>query len=148
MPENQDLREQSSFVAGAAQLTMAASHAMNKRPLLVTIISCIFVAAGVVGLAYHATEFNAQHPFQYDVLWICFVRLLAIIAGVFMLRGFNWARWLLVAWVGFHIIIGFLHSPSSGLVHALLFAVVVYFLFRPQGSAYFRRMRAETPPET
>jgi len=121
---------------------------MNKRPLSVTIISCLFIAAGVVGLGYHATELKAQQPFQYDLLWICFVRLLAIIAGEFMLRGFNWARWLLVVWAGFHIIVGFLHSPWSGLVHTVLFAVVVYFLFRPQGSAYFRRMSAETPPET
>ena len=65
---------------------------MNKRPLSITVISWLFVAAGVIGLAYHATEFKADRPFQYDVVWVCLVRLLAILCGVFMLRGSNWAR--------------------------------------------------------
>ena len=37
-------------------------------------------------------------------------RLLQIVAGVFMLYGRNWARWLLVAWIAFHIVVGALHS--------------------------------------
>ncbi len=120
---------------------------MNKRPHSVTVIGCLFAAAGAIGFAYHVTEFKAQSP--YDVLWVCFVRLLAVLGGVFMLRGNNWARWLLVVWVGFHVIIGFLHSTWGGLVHTLLFAVVVYFLFRPRASAYFRRLasRATTDSE-
>lgn len=111
---------------------------MRKRPLSVTVISWMFLAAGVVGLAYHATEFNAQRPFDDDFLWICFVRLLAIICGVFLLRGSNWARWGLVVWLGYHVILSVLHTPFELLVHSLLFVVVLYFLFRPQASAYFR----------
>jgi hypothetical protein len=64
---------------------------------------------------------------------------------VFMLYGFNWARWLLVVWIGFHIILSALHSPLQLLVHSLLFAVVLYFLFRPQASAYFRDTSTEPP---
>jgi hypothetical protein len=30
-------------------------------------------------------------------VWVCFLRLLAIVLAVFMLRSANWARWLLVA---------------------------------------------------
>ena len=115
---------------------------MNKRPRSITVISWIFLAAGFIGLAYHATEFNAQSPFEYDVVWVCFVRLLAILCGVFMLRGSNWARWLLVVWLGYHVILSGLHTPFELLVHSLLFAGVLYFLFRPQASAYFRG----TPP--
>jgi hypothetical protein len=115
---------------------------MNKRPRSITVISWIFLAAGFIGLAYHATEFNARSPFEYDVVWVCFVRLLAILCGVFMLRGSNWARWLLVVWLGYHVILSVLHTPFELLVHSLLFAGVLYFLFRPQASAYFRA----TPP--
>ena len=111
---------------------------MNKRPRSITVISCIFLAAGFIGLAYHATEFNARSPFEYDVVWVCFVRLLAILCGVFMLRGSNWPRWLLVVWLGYHVILSVLHTPFELLVHSLLFAGVLYFLFRPQASVYFR----------
>lgn len=111
---------------------------MSKRPRSITVISWIFIAAGVVGLTYHATEFKAQRPFDYDILWVSLVRLLAILCGVFMLRGSNWARWGLVVWLGYHVILSFLHTPVELLVHSLLFVAVLYFLFRPRASAYFR----------
>lgn len=115
---------------------------MSKRPRSITVISWMFVAAGVVGLAYHATEFNTQHPFDHDFLWVCFVRLLAILCGVFMLRGHNCARWGLVVWLGYHIILSALHTAFELFVHSLLFVTVLCFLFRPQASAYFRGTRS------
>ena len=118
-------------------------HTMNKRPHSVTVIGCLFVAAGAVGFAYHLTEFKAEGPLQYDVVWVCFVRLLAVLGGVFMLRGRNWARWLLLLWMAFHVILSAFHSLSELLMHGLLFVVIAYFLFRPQASAYFWRARAK-----
>ena len=114
---------------------------MNKRPRSITVISWIFLAAGVLGLAYHATEFKA--PLEYDLVLACFVRLLAILAGVFMLRGSNWARWLLLVWLAYHVILSAFHSRSQLVMHSVLLAVVAYFLFRPRASAYFRGARAE-----
>ncbi|MBI2479112.1 MAG: hypothetical protein HYV60_10910 [Planctomycetia bacterium] len=111
---------------------------MRKRPLSITVIGWIFVAAGLVGLAYHATEFKAEHPFAAEFLGVCFVRLLAIVCGAFVLRGSNWARWGLVVWLGYHVILSVLHTPLELAVHGLLFVAVFYFLFRPQASAYFR----------
>jgi hypothetical protein len=116
---------------------------MNQRPRSVTVISFLFVAAGVVGFAYHATEFKAQHPLEYDLVWVCLVRLLAILCGVFMLRGSNWARWLLLVWIAYHVILSAYHSVFELVMHSLLFAVVAYFLFRQRASAYFRGARAE-----
>jgi hypothetical protein len=117
---------------------------MNKRPLSVTVISAIFLAAGVVGLAYHAMEFKAQGPFQYDVFWVCLVRLVAVVCAVFMLRAHNWARWLLVIWIAYHVVLSALHSISELIMHTLLLMVVAYFLFRRSASAYFRHTRVET----
>jgi len=114
---------------------------MSKRPHSITVISWIFVAAGVSGLAYHATEFKPQRPFQYDVVWVCLVRLLAIACGVFMLRGRKWARCLLLIWIAYHVILSSVHSLSQLVVHGLLFAVIACFLFRPGASAYFRGAR-------
>lgn len=123
---------------------------MNKRPRSVIVISWLFVAAGVVGFVYHTTEFTLQGPLQYGLVWVCFLRLLAIVCGVFMLRGSNSARWLLLAWIAYHVILSASHTLSEFLVHSLLFAVVAYFLFSSAASAYFRRASGEAAqlPET
>ena len=116
---------------------------MNKRPHSVTAIGCIFVAAGVIGLAYHGAEFKARRHFDYDNVWVLLVRLLAIIGGVFLLRGSDWARWFLLIWVAYHVILSAFHSTFELITHTLLFAVIAYFLYRPRVSAYFRDARAE-----
>ncbi|MGH9907457.1 MAG: hypothetical protein ACRD8U_17950, partial [Pyrinomonadaceae bacterium] len=110
----------------------------KKRPLSVTVISCLFIVAGAIGFTYHLTEFKAQGKFDYEVALIFLVRLLAVIAGLFMLRGSNWARWLLLAWIVDHVILSSFHSLSELVLHSLLLVVVAYFLFRPRASAYFR----------
>src|SRR6266516_4043873 len=115
---------------------------MNERPRSITVISWLFIAAGVIGLAYHATEFKADRPFQYDVVWVCLVRLLAILCGVFMLRGGNWARWLLLVWIAYHVVLSAFHSLFELVIHGLLFAVIAYFLLRPRASAYFQGTRS------
>jgi hypothetical protein len=116
---------------------------MNKRPLSVTIIGCLFVAAGVIGFSYHVTEFKTLRPFEYGIVWVCILRLLAILGGVFVLRGHNWARRLLLVWIAYHVILSAFHPLSELVAHSLLFAVVAYVLFRPQATAYFRGARAE-----
>ena len=47
---------------------------MNKRPRSISVISWLFVAAGAIGLAYHATELKVHRTSQYDVVWVCLVR--------------------------------------------------------------------------
>lgn len=111
---------------------------MNRRPHSVTAIGCIFVVAGVIGLAYHGAEFKAQLPFDYGVVWVLLVRLLAILGGVFLLRGNGWARWFLLIWIAYHVILSAFHSAFELITHSLLFAVIAYFLYRPRVSAYFR----------
>lgn len=115
----------------------------NKRPLSVTLIGWLFVGAGAFGLAYHLTEFKALQPFPYDVLWVCVVRVVAIVCGVFMLRGRNWARWLALTWTAYHVILSSFHSFHQSLAHGLLLAVFAYFLCRQQASDYFRNRKTE-----
>lgn len=128
---------------------------MGKRPLPVTIISWIFIAfCGIVLLSrllpaaepttgQRIAESGSQHPFQHTVGYVGL--FLAVVGGVFMLRGCNWARWLLVVWMGFHLVIGLLHSPWSSAVHILLFAAVAGFLFGRAAQAYFRGTVAGAP---
>jgi hypothetical protein len=116
---------------------------MNKRPNAVTVLSWVFITAGVVGLAYHFTGFKAQPPFQYDILWVALVRLLAIVCGVYMLRGRNWARWLTLVWIAYHVALSAFHSLNELVVHTLFFVVFAYILFRPGATEYFRGTRTE-----
>ena len=111
---------------------------MKKRPLSVTIISLVLIATGALGIASHLADFTAQRPFQYDVVGIFAVRLIAIVCGVYMLRARNWARWLSLAWIAFHVIISIFHTRFELGVHILVCAAFAYFLFRPRTSEYFR----------
>jgi len=113
---------------------------MNSRPRSITIISWLFIAAGSIGLLYHLSEFSSR--FGYGLIAISLLRLIAILAGVFMLRGCNWARWLLAAWMAYHVVLSAFHSVTELALHTLLFGAIGYFLFRPQSSAYFRGVRS------
>ncbi|MCI0744516.1 MAG: hypothetical protein L0Y58_03830 [Verrucomicrobia subdivision 3 bacterium] len=116
---------------------------MIQRPLSVTIIGWLFIATGIVGLVYHAAEFKTARPFQYELVLICFVRILAILFGIFTMRGRNWARWGLLVWIAYHVILGAFHTLFELVAHALLLVVVGWLLLRPRASAYFRATRAE-----
>jgi hypothetical protein len=114
---------------------------MNSRPHSITAISGLFVVAGVIGLAYHATEIPAQRSFPPDLIWVLLVRLLAVVIGVFLFRRANWARWLAVIWMAYHVVLSAFHGASEMIVHGLLLAVIAGFLFCPSGSAYFSPAR-------
>jgi len=111
---------------------------MTARPVSVTLLSIILIAGGAVGLVYHFSELNLRQLLHNDALWVELVRILAIVAGIFMLRGRNWARWLAMAWIAFHVIISFWHPWSQLAMHALVFALFAFFLFRPAATRYFR----------
>jgi hypothetical protein len=119
-----------------------------KRPLSVTIIAWLFIATGTVGLVYHATEFKTDGSFQYEVALICLIRLFAIVCGVFMLRGKDWARWGLLVWIAYHVVLSVFHTLFELVMHSLLLAVVAWFLLRPKVWAYFRRAKGEVTKRT
>ncbi len=111
---------------------------MTQRPQSVTVFSILLAAAGAVGLVYHLNEINVNHPFQNEALQVELFRLLAIVAGVYMLRGRNWARWLAIAWISYHVVLGAFHSFQQFATHLVLLAVFAYVLFRRAATEYFR----------
>ncbi len=117
---------------------------MNNRPPSITVISWLFILLGGIGFLYHLSEFTTRRPIDLSVVGVCLVRLVAILSGVFMLRGSNWARWLLIVWMVYHVILSAFHSLSEAAMHIVLFGVVAYFLFRPPSSTYFRGMTANS----
>ena len=110
----------------------------NKRPLSVTLIGCLYIVTGAIGFLYHVPEFSAANPFRFDVLGIETIRLLAILSGAFILRRRNWARWLAIAWIAFHVILSLLHDLPQFAIHAIFFAVTAWVLLRPAATRYFR----------
>ena len=118
---------------------------MNRRPVSVTIVGWLFIAAGVIGIVYHASEIRLDHPFEADLLLALAVRLLAVVGGAFLLRGANWARWLLIAWMVYHVALSAFHTPPGVVMHAVLLATIAYVLCRPQASQYFRGMKESGP---
>ena len=111
---------------------------MSKRPLYIAIIAWLFIAAGTIGFLYHSTEINIHDLFGNDLLLALFVRLCAVAGGIFLLRGAGWARYLLVAWLLYHVILSIFHPIEQLIMHSVLLAVITFFLFRPKASEYFK----------
>ena len=108
---------------------------MGKRPVLVTLVSVALILSGAAGLAFHAAEFGTASRGEY--LLIMLVRLLAIVAGGFMLRGENWARWLSMLWISAHVAISAFHPWPELVIHVVVFAVFAFALFRADAAKYF-----------
>ena len=101
---------------------------MNRPPLPVIVIAILFLLTGIASLAGDAFNFKAVATSHY-VVWIAGVHLLAIVAGVFLLLRRNWARWLAIAWMVFHVAISLCHPLQQLLVHAAFLLLFAWFLF-------------------
>lgn len=112
-----------------------------KRPLSVTILACVYLAVGVIGFAAHFRELLAGHQ---DAVPMELTELAAILCGTFLLRGHNWARWIAVAWIAFHVVLSAFHAIPELAIHAVFCAVIAWLLFRPEAARYFRGERMES----
>ena len=106
---------------------------MKQRPLAITIISWLFIIFGSIALLSGVLPLADIKSHWYVHL----SRFLQIVAGVFMLYGRNWARWLLVAWIAFHIVVGALNGLMSLAMHVVIFSVILFFVFRRDANVYF-----------
>lgn len=104
----------------------------KKRPISVVLIACLYLIVGVFGFFLHLHSFGMP-----DFLWIELTELVGVIAGVFMLFGQNWARWLALLWMAFHVAISF-EVPRDLVVHSLFFILIAWVLLRQEARQYFR----------
>ncbi len=74
-----------------------------------------------------------QHAISYFGLTI------TIVCGIGMLKGKNWGRLLYVIWGVIGFVIGIATAPMKAAMIPgfIIFAVIVFFLFRPKASAFF-----------
>ncbi len=124
---------------------MAASPGpqVSRRPLTITLIGALFVIVGITSLArlgLAAVDPPAADavPYHAEAWWVAASAVVALAGGALLLAGRGWARWILVAWLGFHVGLSLLHEPVALAIHAALFAVITWLLFRRAASAHFR----------
>lgn len=112
----------------------------NQRPVSVLVLACVYIAVGAIGFVYHFRELLA---FQQGAVWVELTEFIAIVCGAFMLRGHNWARWLALAWIAFHVILSAFRTFHELAIHALFCTVIAWFLFRPEATRYFHGAQVE-----
>jgi hypothetical protein len=117
---------------------------MRARPISIAIVGWLFVAVGLVGLAGGTMMLldETGEGFDAHLAWATASQLASIVGGAFLLSGRNWARWLLVAWMAFHIVLSATHDVPKLLVRCAIFAPILYVLFRPATAGFFARARA------
>lgn len=103
----------------------------RKIPVSVIAIACLYLAVGVGGFILHFRELRAP-----DGVWIEVTESLAIVCGAFLLRAQNWARWLAIAWMVFHVAISFPVLREIA-VHSAFLVLIVWCLFRADAARYF-----------
>jgi hypothetical protein len=116
---------------------MASDRA--ERPRLATLLGWILIVLGAVECVYTLTKIH--RPVSVTDFGVPLFELIILVSGVFLLRGSDWARWLALAWVGFHVVIGSLHSLPKSIVHGLIFLAFAWMMFRPEMNAWFRPRR-------
>jgi uncharacterized membrane protein HdeD (DUF308 family) len=113
---------------------------VEKRPRSIIVISFLFILLGTLTLIHASWDLvnTDQHLTNLERHWMIYLSAVAaIVGGAFLLKGRNWARWLLVMWMGFHIVVGALHGMVPLLTHVVIFSVILFFLFRRPASSYF-----------
>ncbi len=115
----------------------------NKRPISVVVLACLYIGVGAAGFIFHFRDSVAS---PQSGVWIELTEALAVIAGAFMLRRQNWARWLAVAWIAFHVVLSAFGRLTGVAIHTVFLAVIAWLLFRPGAARYFRRQSIQTIP--
>jgi vacuolar-type H+-ATPase subunit I/STV1 len=109
----------------------------KKRPITITIVGWLFIAVGALSTAAHYADFRTHRPMVNEVVWITALGAAAIVAGAFILRGHNWARWLAIAWMASHVILIAFHLLHGLLIHSVLFVLICCLLFQREAREYF-----------
>lgn len=110
-----------------------------KRPVAVIVIACLYLLVGVAGFAAHFHELLAHHS---DAIGIEATELLAVVSGVGLLLRQNWARWLALAWIVFHVGISLFHPLQELAIHCAFLVLIAWALLRRGSAQWFRQTTA------
>jgi hypothetical protein len=121
---------------------------MKNCPPTVTLLSFLFVAVGVISTAVHVWQFNITRPTKLEVAGVFAIGTLAVVAGIYMLRGRNWARWLALGWISFHVIVAAFNQPLGLVIHGVFVVLLAWLLFRRESQQWFDPKPVPAPPPT
>ncbi|HEU4720362.1 MAG TPA: hypothetical protein VFS59_03295 [Gemmatimonadaceae bacterium] len=111
-----------------------------RRPLpSVLAVGVLFVGLGVVDIYQGVAPYLGsarRPPVAGDDMLVLAIGVAALVGGVFLLLGRNWARWLLAAWMALHVAIS-AGRPAQLAAHVVIFGVITFLLFRSRASAHF-----------
>lgn len=110
-----------------------------KRPYEVTAAGWLFIVVGILNTAWHLWK----SALDRSMVAILSLTVSAIVAGVFLLRGARWARWLALGWIAFHVAVSALNSVSATLPHIVLLLLVGYVLLGPPTAQYYQQGQAK-----
>ena len=122
---------------------------MRKRPTSITVIAWILIVTSglsvitcTIGLNNpKVKELRERSPLPISVQYVrMYVSLLiALISGIAMLKGHNWARFLFIICGAIGHIINFMTSPIKKILIPgfIVLLIVAFFLFRPKANEYF-----------
>jgi len=105
----------------------------------VTVVGVIFIALGVLDIWRGVAPLFASVRMATDDVEVLAIGIAAIVGGAYVIRGRNWARWLLAVWMAFHVAIS-VGQPKQLVAHTVIFGCIAYLLFRRAASASFTRM--------
>lgn len=110
----------------------------KKRPVFVVVIAVAFIAIGMLDIWRGLTPLTS-HPAHLggDDLVVVAIGIAAVLGSICAMKGHDWARWLLTAWMALHVALS-IRQPYALLVHMVIFGLVLAGLFHPAASAYFR----------
>ena len=118
-----------------------ASQGRVVRPRIrsVVLVGVLFLILGALDLWRGLAPLFASAPHWHmaaDDVEVLAIGIAAIVGGIYVLRGANWARWLLAAWMALHVAIS-IGQPSALVAHLVIFGFVAWLLFRSGASPHF-----------
>ena len=106
-----------------------------RRPIAVVIVVAAYLAVGVGGFVVHWRDLLANPS---EGVWMELTELVAVVTAIFLWRGRNWARWLAVAWIAFHVVLSAFGQMGELAMHAVIAVVITWLLFRKDSTRWFR----------
>ena len=110
-----------------------------QRLTSLTIIGWVLIVLGVFGVL--ATFMVTSNPAATHIAISAIGGLISIACGYGVLKGLGWSRLLYTAWILLSAVVTLISMPFTSfmIVGWLIQAVIIFFLFRPEATAWFRQ---------
>jgi len=112
--------------------------ATRRRMPSIVAVGVLFLLLGVLDVWRGvAPLFGPATRLATDDMQVLAIGIAALVGGAFVIRGQNWARWLLAVWMLLHVAISVGH-PGQLIAHLAIFGALAFLLFRPGARSHFR----------